>query len=153
MNRPELEIGPELSQLREFTRGFPPDMKGGWRPHRAATAVKRSTPAQRCAALQRPPAHPTLLPHSPPPAPLRSTPLAVSPPRIPAGLAIGNSETIRSVHNSFSPPQPILPPEEWDDDKGEAFHFIAYVPVGCVARWHGWAGGMGGLVAGVGAAG
>ncbi|EFN54569.1 hypothetical protein CHLNCDRAFT_10119, partial [Chlorella variabilis] len=73
MNRPELEIGPELSQLREFTRGFPPDMKG---------------------------------------------------------LAIGNSETIRSVHNSFSPPQPILPPEERDDDKGEAFHFIAYVPVG-----------------------
>ena len=29
MNRPELEIGPELTQLRDFTAGFPPDMKGG----------------------------------------------------------------------------------------------------------------------------
>ena len=30
MNRPELEIGAELTQLRDFTRGFPPEMKGGW---------------------------------------------------------------------------------------------------------------------------
>jgi hypothetical protein len=54
----------------------------------------------------------------------------------PAGLAIGNSDTIRSVHNSFSPPQSIVP-EEKDDEKGEAFHFIAYVPVGCApaAPW------------------
>ena len=28
MNRPELDIGAELRQLREFTRGFPPEMKG-----------------------------------------------------------------------------------------------------------------------------
>ncbi|KAI7838511.1 hypothetical protein COHA_007772 [Chlorella ohadii] len=71
MNRPELDIGAELTQLRDFTTGFPPEMKG---------------------------------------------------------LAIGNSECIRSVHNSFSPPQPIVP-EERDDEKGEAFHFIAYLPV------------------------
>ena len=34
------------------------------------------------------------------------------------------------MHNSFSPPQSIIPeekPERGDDD--EAFHFIAYVPV------------------------
>ncbi len=46
-----------------------------------------------------------------------------------AGLAIGNSEAIRSVHNSFTPPQPIIPEKDDDDTKGEAFHFIAYVPV------------------------
>jgi ubiquitin carboxyl-terminal hydrolase L5 len=28
MNRPDLNIGPELTQLRDFTSGFPPDMKG-----------------------------------------------------------------------------------------------------------------------------
>lgn len=28
MNRPELDIGAELSQLRDFTSGFPPEMKG-----------------------------------------------------------------------------------------------------------------------------
>lgn len=28
MNRPELDIGPELTQLRDFTTGFPPEMKG-----------------------------------------------------------------------------------------------------------------------------
>lgn len=73
LNRPELDIGPELLQLKEFTAGMPPEMKG---------------------------------------------------------LAIGNSETIRSVHNSFSPPQPIIPEKEEDDEKGEAFHFIAFVPAG-----------------------
>ncbi|PSC68946.1 ubiquitin carboxyl-terminal hydrolase isozyme L5-like [Micractinium conductrix] len=73
LNRPELEIGPELSQLKEFVAGMPAAMKG---------------------------------------------------------LAIGNSDTIRSVHNSFSPPQPIIPEKDDDDEKGEAFHFLAYVPVG-----------------------
>lgn len=28
MNRPELELGTELTQLREFTAGFPAEMKG-----------------------------------------------------------------------------------------------------------------------------
>jgi ubiquitin carboxyl-terminal hydrolase L5 len=85
MNRPDLEIGPELAQLRDFTAGFPPDMKG---------------------------------------------------------LAIGNSDTIRLVHNSFSPPQPMVPDkDEEDNEKGDAFHFIAYVPVGCAC-------GVGWLLAG-----
>ena len=72
MNRPELELGPELSQLREFTAGMDADMKG---------------------------------------------------------LAIGNSDTIRAVHNSFHPPQPLIPEDERPDKDDEAFHFIAYVPV------------------------
>lgn len=72
LNRPELEIGAELAQLKAFVAGMPAEMKG---------------------------------------------------------LAIGNSDTIRSVHNSFTPPQPIIPEKEDDDEKGDAFHFIAYLPV------------------------
>lgn len=45
------------------------------------------------------------------------------------GLAIGNSDTIRTCHNSFRAPQPLLPEETQDDNEGEAFHFVAYAPV------------------------
>lgn len=45
------------------------------------------------------------------------------------GLAIDNSEAIRTVHNSFHPPQPLIPDENDNNKDGEAFHFVAYVPV------------------------
>ena len=44
------------------------------------------------------------------------------------GLAIGNSEAIRTVHNSFHPPQPLIPDENDQDKDADAFHFVAYVP-------------------------
>ena len=45
------------------------------------------------------------------------------------GMSIGNSDTIRSVHNSFTKTEPfIIDKDNYKGEKEDAFHFIAYVP-------------------------
>ena len=67
LNRPELDLGPELGALKEFTKDFTPELRGAF-----GRNPTRSLPP----ALTRAPGAP------PPP-----------------GLAISNSEVIRTAHN------------------------------------------------------
>ncbi|OII74561.1 ubiquitin C-terminal hydrolase [Cryptosporidium ubiquitum] len=47
------------------------------------------------------------------------------------GLVIGNSEVLRTAHNSFRPISSLeVSDPEPNDSKGDAFHYICYIPFG-----------------------
>lgn len=46
-----------------------------------------------------------------------------------AGMSIGSSELLRTAHNSFSASHGILPDAPPPGAEGEAFHFVAYIPI------------------------
>jgi hypothetical protein len=48
------------------------------------------------------------------------------------GDCIGNNDTIRKTHNSFTMPDPFVSEEKAakDDDDDDVFHFVSFVPIG-----------------------
>lgn len=71
---PRIDIGPELRGFKEFTTGFPPELRGE---------------------------------------------------------ALSNSEAIRTAHNAFAKASPFVDEtaRTGDEEPGDVYHFIAYVPV------------------------
>ena len=137
LNRPDIQLGSELTNLKEFTAQFDPELKGETTHIQCMTIVGpnafsyggvrvlydidlsqagahvQSPGVQMVACLLIGPCH------------KKQEAMLLD-----AGLAISNSESIRRAHNSFSPPQPIVPEESRLADKDDdVYHFISYVPV------------------------
>ncbi len=97
-----MDLGTELQSFLQFTSELPFDMKGTWAQHRVG--VGGGWPA--CIAWGVPSC-------------IRACPSRRRPR---AGLAISNSELIRSVHNSMARPESLLPDEDETKPKVSSAH-------------------------------
>lgn len=118
-NRPELKLGEELSNLRSFSAELPPDVRGT--SQHASAPPKLSHKQMHCS--------PEILDALPKLQTLGDRRYQAC---MITGMTIGSSEGIRQAHNSFASPNPFTSDEKLEDKDDEAYHFIAYVPVGGV---------------------
>ena len=126
LNRPELDLGPELASLKDFTKDFPPELRGaslGRNPTRPSAApYRRANTAPR-----RRQGWPSATARS-------SAPRTTGAPRVaPPGVrrsGADNASLVPFSLRSFARPDPVVEESRAATADDDVDHFISYVPIG-----------------------